>query len=332
LVRLDLVVCVVVLALCTQAVRAHLLKAIAAAVVVAGPWYLFSWIVLGSAIPDTFLIKSGQAGDVGGYTYFTGPQMFFESRPLASLAAFGPAAVGIAIAVCWTLNRRLRTPIPAPLWGLGAAGIVYYAAYSLLNTVPYHWYYVVPTVTLGCFAVFAVGMLAHLLPDRDADSRSRTLIASSAAAAFAVVVVVVTVVSNTGRGAPWTQPVVFGNWASAEDYAHIGRAVGDIVGDAPVRSPGEIGTLAYFCECTIVDEFSDRGLIITDRLEPRLDQAGTISRLLLRANYANLDYRQRPVRPEYRLDWVAGDSGGRPWTWQVEPAGRGVGYFALTPY
>lgn len=336
LVRLDLIVCVVVVAVFTQAVRRHMPTTLVVFGVVSAPWYLFSWVVLGSAIPDTFLIKSGQAGDVGGYNYFTGPAMFFESQPVASLAAFGPAAVGVAIALIRPFIRTVREAIPVQLWALAAAGITYYAAYSLLNTVPYHWYYVVPTVALGCFSVFAAAALTtRTTPhdtERDTERRSRVTIVSALAAVFAVGVVAITVVSDSGHGAPWKQPVIFGNWASAEDYAQIGREVGAIVGDAPVRSPGEIGTLAYFCDCTIVDEFSDRGLIIADRLLPRLDQSGTLSRLILRANYANLDYGQRPVQPEYRLDWVAGDSGGRAWTWQVEPAGRGVGYFALTRY
>lgn len=330
LVRLDLVVCVVVFALCTQAVRRHAVTTVAACAAVAGPWYIFSWIALGSAIPDTFLIKSGQAGDVGGYSYFTGPAMFLDSQPLASLAAFGPTAAGVVIALCWVFVRPIRESIPAQLWALAAAGIAYYAAYSLLDTVPYHWYYVAPTVALGCFSIFAFGALAARFASHETERRSGAGIASTLAAVFAIGVVAITVVSNTGRGAPWTQPVIFGNWASAADYAHIGREVGAIVGDAPVRSPGEIGTLAYFCECTIVDEFSDRGLIIADRLTPRLDQSGSLSRLVLRANYANLDYERLPVVPEYRLDWVAGDSGGRAWTWQVKPAGRGAGYFALT--
>lgn len=330
LIRLDLVVCVVIFALCTHAVRRHLVATVAVCAAVAGPWYVFSWIMLGSAIPDTFLIKSGQAGDVGGFNYFTGPQMYFESQPLASLAAFGPAVVGVVIAVSWAFIRRVRESIPAQLWALAVAGVAYYAAYSLLNTVPYHWYYVVPTVTLGCFSVFAIGALATRRTPDDSERRSLTAIGPALAGVFAVGIVAVTVASVSGRGAPWTQPVIFGNWASADDYAHIGRDVGAIVGDAPVRSPGEIGTLAYFCDCTIVDEFSDRGLIIADRLMPRLDQSGTLSRLLLRANYANLDYEVKPVTPEYRLDWVPGDSEGRPWTWQVETAGRGVGYFALT--
>lgn len=327
LTRLDLVVCVAVVAGCTRAIWSW--RTGAAFVAVAAPWYLFSWVVLGSAIPDTFLIKEGQAADVGGYDYLSGPELYFDSRPVAALAAFGPALVGVVVAVGWMFIPRVRRSIPAPLWALGIAGILYYIAYSVLDTVPYHWYYVVPTLSLGCFAVLAVGTLAARV------RTERTGLVAHApqliAAAFAIGAVLLTTVSNTGRGMPWHEPVIFGNWAGAEDYAQMATEVGAIVGDDPVRSPGEIGALAYFCDCTIVDEFSDRGLIIVDRLQPRLDSAGTLSRLALRANYANLDYTLEPVRPMYRLDWIPGDSGGRAWTWQFD-SGRSDGHFALSRY
>lgn len=56
-------------------------------------------------------------------------------------------------------------------------------------------------------------------------------------------------------------------------------------------SPGEIGTLAYFCECRVVDQFADRGRF-TPLLEKRLATSDGVTRTLLEWNYARFD---RPV-------------------------------------
>jgi hypothetical protein len=61
LARPDLGVVVVVAALGFPGVRRRLLPAVAAAVAVAAPWHLWSWFVLGSALPDTLLVKADRA-------------------------------------------------------------------------------------------------------------------------------------------------------------------------------------------------------------------------------------------------------------------------------
>ncbi|MBY6708873.1 hypothetical protein HQ308_18930 [Rhodococcus sp. BP-241] len=326
LTRLDLVVFAAAFFICAPAVRAKWKIVLPAALIAGGPWFMASWLWLGSAIPDTFLIKEGQATDVGGYNYATGPEMFAWSQPLATSAAFIPALLGLAITALWLIVPIIRHKIPVALWTLGFGGVAYYGAYSALNTVPYHWYYVTPLVSLTTVAI--LGTVAV--------SKGRTAVWP-----FGVIMgtalLALTVTANSQNGFPWRSPVIFGNWASAQDYARVGGAVGQIVGDSPVRSPGEIGTLAYFCDCTIVDEFSDRGLIIRDRLLPRLAEASGVERFLLRLNYSNLDYSQQPITPAYRLDYVEAPdapqpplNGARQWVWPVYSASRGDGFLILT--
>ncbi|NBH03417.1 hypothetical protein GTY80_09150, partial [Amycolatopsis sp. SID8362] len=57
LTRIDLVVFVVVIALSAPAIRRRLLPAAGFAVLTAAPWFLVSWIVFGSFVPDTLAIK-----------------------------------------------------------------------------------------------------------------------------------------------------------------------------------------------------------------------------------------------------------------------------------
>jgi hypothetical protein len=48
------------------------------------------------------------------------------------------------------------------------------------------------------------------------------------------------------------------DWATAAQYERMGTQLHGLLGGASVRSPGEIGTLAYYCRCDIRDCFSDR--------------------------------------------------------------------------
>jgi hypothetical protein len=132
---------------------------------------------------------------------------------------------------------------------------------------------------------------------------------------------------DLGHGVPWRSPVIFGNYASAHDYARVGLALHARVGRAPVESPGEIGTLAYFCNCAIVDQFSDRGSAIAV-VNAKLHSKGPVTRELLRLNYAWTDLDRRPRPVAYRLLYARGPGAG-PNVWQVWSASRGIGHFTL---
>jgi hypothetical protein len=70
---------------------------------------------------------------------------------------------------------------------------------------------------------------------------------------------------------------------------------------ATVVSPSEVGTLAYFCDCEVVDFISDPG-----RIEPlialRAQQSGPLMRQLLRLNYAH-HVPTAPKPAEFELVW-----------------------------
>ncbi|WP_298182187.1 hypothetical protein [Saccharomonospora sp.] len=327
LTRLDLAVFVLVIALCAGEIRRRIGKAVLAAVVVAAPWFSFSWIALGSAVPDTLVIKQNQDDLFGNWSYATGPVMYYMGRELAVFMAFAPAVVGF-IALCALVGLRFarrwdRFPAVSALVGLGAGAVAYYIAYTLLGVGPYHWYYVAPTTALGMFAVAALGV--WLMWAREEE----TLRVRAPAAALAVVVVFVAgaVAVNVNRDIPWRSPVIFGNWANAPDYAHVGLELGEQVKDgATVLSPGEIGALAYYCECRIVDVFSDRGRV-ADLVDKRIGESGPIGSVLLRLNYLFFEDVE-PTRVDKRMLYERGPGDG-PNTWQVYSNALGVGHFTL---
>ncbi|MCP2255558.1 hypothetical protein LY13_004336 [Prauserella aidingensis] len=352
LVRLDLVVFVVVVFVVAtaRAVGRRWWQAPVAMVVVALPWYVFSWVVFGSAVPDTLVIKQSQDGLFDPWTYASGIGMYLDGATVAVLLAVVPAGMGV-IASLAAVAARIAVPEPPALGAaaaLGAGGMAYYLAYVLLGVGPYHWYYVPPLTALAMCAVLALGAWwgqrrgasADGEHGRDRESgpdgtrsgarhvgrRANPVVAIGLLGVIAAVVATTAVV-QAQRGVPWRSPTIFGNWASAEDYARVGTELGRRVGDAPVRSPGEIGTLAYFCECRIVDVFSDRGRI-PGLLEERLSESGTIGSALLEANYLWFDRDREPLAPEYRLLYSSGPGRG-PDTWTVHSDARGVGHFTL---
>ena len=57
-----------------------------------------------------------------------------------------------------------------------------------------------------------------------------------------------------------------------------------------MKSPPEIGTVAYACDCSVVDVFSDPGRTLP-LIEKRIREAGPVMRFLLEAEL-------RPARPD----------------------------------
>ena len=138
LARPDTAVVVVVVAL---VLRPRWARAIGAALAVTLPWYVVSWSVLGSALPDTLVMKVGDAWSA--YGFWNGPLLYLAVYPAATVLAFLPVLAGLLVLVGLLVVRRRGTWAPwqraAAAAGFGAVG--HYGVYGLLHTAPYHWYY-----------------------------------------------------------------------------------------------------------------------------------------------------------------------------------------------
>lgn len=328
LTRLDLIVFVLVIAFGTPAIRRRLLPAAGVAVLTAAPWFAVSWFAFGSFVPDTLAIKQTQAGLFAPWTFGTGPVMYYLGWPITVLVSFLPAVLGVIALAAWAAARfGVRWPaFPAlgPVAALAAGGVLYYVAYSFIGVGPFHWYYVAPTTAASAFAVAAFGTWY-------AQARERTALRTGPpvlALGLTGVLVLCGAAVDAAQGLPWKSPVIFGNWASAADYARVGRELGARLNGASVASPGEIGTLAYYCECAIIDEFSDRGHAV-ELVERRIATANPLMSLALRVNYHWLDTSIAPREPDYRLQYGPGPATG-PDSWQVFSTAKGVGHFTLT--
>lgn len=267
LVRLDLLIFAVVLGFSLRSGRAVL-----GAALVALPWFAVSWVVLGAAVPDTVVIKTLQGAQRawGDWTFANGPLFYARTSPWTTVLSFLPLAV-----VPFAFRR---SPALRPFALLALGGALYHGMYVLLNVPPYHWYYG-PGITAA--TIFACAWAA-----------SRRV-----ATGVVLAVVAASVVANAGvprEFAPLTS-----NYASTAKYAEIGRDLRGLAAGRVIGSAGEIGVLAYTCECAIVDVFADRGL-----LPAAIDARGAGDRWVraaLRVDYAFFDFDVRPRRPDLVL-------------------------------
>ena len=183
LVRPDLIIFVVCIALGSAPIRRQLGRAAFTTIAVGAPWYLFSWFFFGSAIADTLVVKMAEHTFLGyaagsgvvNWTYFEGPQFYLRSLDLhhsvfrGAVVTFAPAAAGLLALLVWSglrLGRRGGVERLDPVASAAIGGLVYYGAYSLLGVPPYQWYYVAPILALSIFLLVALGALADALGRR----------------------------------------------------------------------------------------------------------------------------------------------------------------------
>jgi hypothetical protein len=314
LTRPDLVIFVTLVALSSPTIRHRLGKVAIAAAVVSLPWLTWSWVHFGSAVPDTYVLKTLQHS-FAEHTFATGPSLMLDRSAAATVMSFAPALMG-AVLLLAMLAMRLRHTDPEdrqldPVLALGVGGIGYYVAYSVLGVPPYQWYY---GPSIAALAVFLGLILPHVLT-RVVVARGRLVAIGQGLLAATVLAEAVVVI---GHDLPWHKTIIQSNFATPAEYARVGRGLRGEVGDQAVLNLGEIGTVAYYCRCALVDHFSDRSWIVP-QVERRIEHAGPLARILLRLNYHFLDRNLLPRPPEYTLVWGPPGPDGR----DVWSAGRG---------
>jgi hypothetical protein len=275
--------------------------------VVALPWFAASWWWLGSAVPDTLLLKVNEVWV--DRSFANGLWYFWLGYPLAVELSMLSAAAGLIALAVWGVvgARRMggRGGVLAVVWGIGA--VMHITVYLLLKVPPYQWYYGPAIGALSMLAVLSIGALSRR-PQGGVSTIGVLLIAAS-------------VVFLATR--PWTLTTISGNWASASEYAALAARVPP---DATVETFGEVGTVAYFCDCTVVDRFSDRAQV-ADLLRAKRATAGPVLRTLLDWNYHRFKAGP-PIHAVYKFAFAEDPTGVHVTSWRayagqmvVRPAG-----------
>lgn len=317
LARPDVGVVVAVVSLVLPAVRRRLLVAVAAALAVVLPWCAFSWFVLGSVVPDTLVIKAGSE-TWSGFEFRNGPLLYLNALPAAAITSFLPVVAGMLVLLA-LLAARLRGPWApwqqaAVAVGLGA--LAHYGAYSALHTGPYHWYYAPMIIGGTLCAVLAAARLSGT-------AAVTAGVATGVVAAGGIAV-------DLGNGLPWQRAVVQTNWASATQYQELGTELAAAMPGKTIESPGEIGTIAYYCQCAVVDQFSDRGRVI-GKIGDREAGSDRVGAFLLRLDHRHLDRSVTPRPVDARLVYQKGLAPAGPSQWPADHWADGPGRIVLEP-
>lgn len=344
LTRVDLVIFAVALVLGSPVLLRTLGKVLLAAAAISLPWFAWSWVALGSIVPDTLLIKSAQAAHQPPYAFAKSPLDLYRGFPIMTELSFLPAILGIVALSAWAgvwVRSWFRTgpsPISDPVDGftpvilLGLGGVLHYVVYSVLNAPLFHWYYSWSIVSLTYLFTLSLGALARF---RDPAAGEVVGVARhqpgvAVLGLSTVLIVVAQIGYNVQHGIPWTQAAYNGNAATPAEYAAVGLGIRPLVGNHPVRSPGEIGTIAYFCGCEILDEFSDRGISLS-LLDQQRQRQGRFSRFLFDINFYFLDENLKPTPVDYVIVYARHKPANDPSWPTTGPGWIGNGYDVLVP-
>ncbi|SFW50938.1 hypothetical protein [Amycolatopsis australiensis] len=288
LVRIDLLLIAAVLFAARREFWTGVWRTAFAALAVTLPWFGFSWLVLGSAVPDTLVIKISQQS-WGPFSFTNGPLLYWRNFPAEAALSFLPLAVAGLAGVAWIVQYRRGSATArrlTPFAALAIAGALHYVAYSRLGVPPYHWYYA-PSI-IG--ATIFLAACACAVPER--------LRRGTGTAAGVVLMASVAVYALPGL--PRQFAPITSNHASTTEYREIGAQLASIAHGRTVETAGEVGALAYACDCELVDEFSDRGAVDPAITETKR-RSGDLGRALLEANFHNFDHSVAPMSPDLVL-------------------------------
>ncbi|MEM1178250.1 MAG: hypothetical protein AAGM22_07905 [Acidobacteriota bacterium] len=239
------------------------LRSILAFGLTAAPWYLYSWVYLGSLLPESFFIKTSTLAAWGPWTFSNGFALYFGRMQLEILLTVF-FALFLVLLPRFKGSAAARTAATAGAFALGH-GVVY----SAMEVPPYHWYYVPQILALVFLGAFALGLSR---PSDDASPARRTAWRLAIAAALLVPALGLLELHRRA-GFDLQEMPLHSNWASAREYREIAEWLG---AEAPRHAfglvGGEIGALSYYCDCYFLDHFTDRrvtAVTIKQSLEKR---------------------------------------------------------------
>ncbi len=209
------------------------------------PWFIFSWIYLGSLVPDTLLIKIEQTA-WGAASFADGLALYLQRFPLETVLSL--LLVPLCIFPLWRCGGEIVRTVTV----LAAFGSLHYMVYSALDVPPYHWYYVSQLVPMVLIAsVAATHHIARLRQER-----FRRVLPAVALAPAAGLLLLLGSERFSLREAP-----INTNWATSSQYREIGLWMQrNLDEEEAVAAHGEIGTLAFYSDRYLVDEFSDMSI------------------------------------------------------------------------
>ncbi|MDP9364256.1 MAG: hypothetical protein M3Q10_08540 [Chloroflexota bacterium] len=272
------------------------------------PWFVYSWLALGSFVPDTLVIKVNDRA-WGATTFADGLALFLHRFPLETASSLLLAP--LAIFPVW----RCAQDVVRVATVLVAYAALHYALYTALGVPPFHWYFVhqiVPLLLLGSMgAAYHAGRLEAARPRWLGWVRWPALLVPAAGLLLLA----------WDEGFPFREAPINTNWATSGQYRGAGLWMREnLPPGAGVAVHGEIGTVSLFAGQYLVNEFSD--MSVADRL---IAEAGYEGRSGVIGPLAKLNFwwrrEHRPLpAPTYEL--VQPNADGLPRCVPEDPACR----------
>ncbi|HEX6271215.1 MAG TPA: hypothetical protein VFZ43_13330 [Anaerolineales bacterium] len=257
------------------------------------PWYIFSWIYLGSVFPDTFFIKTAQHS-WGNWDFLNGINLYFRVYKLETIFSFLLLPLLLLL-----FNREARN---STLIGfLLLTGIAHFAGYSILHVPPYYWYYVPETTAIILASSIGLGILFQ---QRSLETWTRKGIQGIAAIILVLQVSGMFYIINRD-GFPIREMPIHTNWATHGQYKQIGEWLKEHNEGSVIVVDGEIGTLGYYCDCYLSSFFSDRKWL--GQYVRSQTTGDGIKPALYRINFLFLDKEAMFPQPAYLLSESPGE-------------------------
>lgn len=279
------------------------------------PWYFFSWIHLGSFIPDTFFIKTIQKS-FGCYSFFNGISFLYHILPLGTVLSFLLAPL---ILFLLSKNAR-RQPV---LYLSMLMGGTHFISYSVLHVPPFHWYYIPEATVIILLAVLSVGFAYQ--GSSQSVWKKKTI---------GIILLLIAAIPPTGmsyllardRFVIKEMPIL-SNWATHEQYKAVGLFLKERYKGETMLLGGEIGTLAYYSDCYLLDWFSDRRWLGYKILK-KTSRPGLKS-LLYKVNFEFFTIKKEYPPPTHRLIIFrqrekAKNMSGLRWETSTKPVRKGL--------
>ena len=289
LVRIDLLLIAAVLFAARREFWTGIWRTAFAALAVTLPWFGFSWVVLGSAVPDTLVIKISQQS-WGPFSFTNGPLLYWRNFPAEAALSFLP------LLLAGRGGRGLDRPVPPRVRDRPPPDAVRGARRRGGPALPGVQPVSACRRTTGTTRRASSARrsswpaCACAVPER-VRRGTWTLAGGVLAASVAVYAV---------PGLPRQFAPITSNHASTTEYREIGHELASIAHGRKVETAGEVGALAYACDCELVDEFSDRGAVDPAITETKR-RSGDLGRALLEANFHNFDHSVAPISPDLIL-------------------------------
>lgn len=258
------------------------------------PWYIFSWIYLGSLLPDTLFIKVGQP-IWGKWDFLNGLDLYRIVYPWETAFSFLLLPLSLLL-----FNKQVRN-LPAVQFLL-LTSVMHFVGYSSLHVPPYYWYYIPQVTAILLISSFGLGVLFQ---EGNSKIWGRKGI-RSITAIFLILQILGMFFILTRDGFLIKEMPIHTNWATHEQYKEIGEWLREHNAGRTILVDGEVGTLGYYCDCSLSSFFSDRKWL--EQHVGRQISGEGIKPILYKMNFLFLEKEAEYPQPAYLLSEIPGGS------------------------